>query len=89
MRNTQRMIDGDFARDVTFTPVLRLKDVDYALRLADTARRRARRSAPRPAKRFARLSTSAAATEHEGRVIEVGTRHGCSNVAASSRRGQP
>lgn len=36
VRNTRRMIDGEFEHDVTFTPVLRLKDVDYALRLAET-----------------------------------------------------
>jgi 3-hydroxyisobutyrate dehydrogenase len=36
VRNTRRMVAGDFTREVTFTPVLRLKDVEYALRLAET-----------------------------------------------------
>ena len=70
VRNTQRMIDGDFSRDIVFTPVLRLKDVDYALRLAkslgvatpfgDAAR-----------EAFARLIALGAPNDHEARVIEV------------------
>ena len=49
VRNTQRMIAGDFSRDVTFTAALRLKDVDYALRLGRHRRRRhaVRRRGPR------------------------------------------
>jgi 3-hydroxyisobutyrate dehydrogenase len=35
VRNTQRMVADDHDRNITFTPRLRLKDVDYALRLAD------------------------------------------------------
>lgn len=35
VRNTQRMVAGDHDHNITFTPRLRLKDVDYALRLAD------------------------------------------------------
>jgi 3-hydroxyisobutyrate dehydrogenase len=34
IRNTRRMVDGERNRNITFTPRLRLKDVDYALRLA-------------------------------------------------------
>jgi len=34
VRNTRRMVDDDHDRSVLFTPQLRLKDVDYALRLA-------------------------------------------------------
>ena len=30
------MLEGDFDRDVMFTPALRLKDVDYALQLAES-----------------------------------------------------
>ena len=33
-RNTRRMADGDHKRNVVFTPVLRLKDVQYGLQLA-------------------------------------------------------
>ena len=36
VRNTRRMAAGDHDRDVVFTPALRLKDVEYALRLAET-----------------------------------------------------
>jgi 3-hydroxyisobutyrate dehydrogenase len=34
VRNTRRMVDDDHDRNVVFTPQLRLKDVEYALRLA-------------------------------------------------------
>jgi 3-hydroxyisobutyrate dehydrogenase len=34
VRNTRRMVEDDHARNVVFTPQLRLKDVEYALRLA-------------------------------------------------------
>lgn len=34
VRNTRRMVEDDHYRNVVFTPSLRLKDVDYALRLA-------------------------------------------------------
>ena len=70
VRNTRRMAEGEFTRDVPFTPVLRLKDIDYALRLAAelgvaTPFGAAARSA------FARLVALGAVTDHESRVIEV------------------
>ncbi len=34
VRNVRRFIQGDHSTNVTFTPRLRLKDIDYALRLA-------------------------------------------------------
>jgi 3-hydroxyisobutyrate dehydrogenase len=34
VRNVRRFVAGDHASPVVFTPALRLKDVDYALRLA-------------------------------------------------------
>jgi 3-hydroxyisobutyrate dehydrogenase len=34
VRNCRRMVDGDHAQNVVFTPSLRLKDVNYGLRLA-------------------------------------------------------
>jgi 3-hydroxyisobutyrate dehydrogenase len=34
VRNARRIVDDDHDRDVVFTPVLRLKDVSYALDLA-------------------------------------------------------
>jgi 3-hydroxyisobutyrate dehydrogenase len=36
MRNARRMVDNDHDAHVVFTPVLRLKDVEYALRFART-----------------------------------------------------
>jgi 3-hydroxyisobutyrate dehydrogenase len=69
-RNTRRMIEGEFGRDIVFTPVLRLKDVDYALRLAEslglaTPFGDAARDA------FARLIELGAGAENEARVIDV------------------
>ena len=86
VRNTQRMIAGDFDRDVTFTAALRLKDVDYALRLADTV------GVGTPFGAAARemlrgLLELGGGDQHEGRIIEVA--RSCSNVASSSRRGHP
>jgi 3-hydroxyisobutyrate dehydrogenase len=70
VRNTHRMIAGNFAHDVTFTPVLRLKDVEYALRLADTLGVGAPfGSAARAA--FRRLIELGGGEQHESRVIEV------------------
>jgi 3-hydroxyisobutyrate dehydrogenase len=70
VRNTRRMVEGDRNLNVTFTPVLRLKDVDYALRLADslgvaTPFGAAARDA------FARLVALGAGTGDESRIIEV------------------
>jgi len=70
VRNTRRMVEGEFKRDVPFTPVLRLKDIDYALQLADALGIAAPfGAAARDA--FARLIALGATTDHEARVIEV------------------
>jgi 3-hydroxyisobutyrate dehydrogenase len=70
VRNTRRMIEGEFARDIVFTPVLRLKDIDYALRLADSLGVATPfGSAARQA--FARLVALGAGADHEARVIEA------------------
>jgi 3-hydroxyisobutyrate dehydrogenase-like beta-hydroxyacid dehydrogenase len=34
VRNVRRFVTGDHGGTVNFTPALRLKDIDYALRLA-------------------------------------------------------
>jgi 3-hydroxyisobutyrate dehydrogenase len=70
VRNTRFMADGEFARSVPFTPVLRLKDIDYALRLAEslgvaTPFGDAAREA------FAKLIALGAGAGHEARIIEV------------------
>jgi 3-hydroxyisobutyrate dehydrogenase len=36
VRNSQRMVAGDYLQDVVFTPQLRLKDVHYALQLSQS-----------------------------------------------------
>lgn len=70
VRNTRRMAEGEFTRDVPFTPALRLKDIDYALRLAETLGIATPfGAAARDA--FARLIELGAGSEHEGRIIEI------------------
>jgi 3-hydroxyisobutyrate dehydrogenase len=70
VRNTRRMLDGEFSRNIVFTSALRLKDIDYALRLAEslgvaTPFGNAAREA------FARLVALGGAADHEARIIEV------------------
>lgn len=70
VRNTRRMIERGFDRDVVFTSVLRLKDVDYALQLGrslglGTPFGDAARAA------FARLVELGGNENHEARVIDV------------------
>ena len=70
VRNTRHMAEGQFTREVPFTPVLRLKDIDYALRLADTLGIATPfGAAAREA--FARLIALGGGSGHEARVIEV------------------
>jgi 3-hydroxyisobutyrate dehydrogenase len=70
VRNTRRMLDGDFDRDVTFTPVLRLKDVEYALRLADSVGIDTPFGAV-AREAFRRLIEHGGGDQHESRIIEV------------------
>jgi 3-hydroxyisobutyrate dehydrogenase len=70
VRNTRQMADGEFTQNVPFTPILRLKDIDYALRLAEslgiaTPFGAAAREA------FARLIALGGGAGHEARVIDV------------------
>jgi 3-hydroxyisobutyrate dehydrogenase len=70
VRNTRRMADNDHGDNVLFTPVLRLKDVEYALQLArklgvDTPFGNAARAA------FARLCQRGRESANESAVIEV------------------
>jgi 3-hydroxyisobutyrate dehydrogenase len=70
VRNTRRMLEGEFDRDIVFTSALRWKDVDYALRLAESLGM----AAPfgdAARKVFGRLIERGAAEEHESRVIDV------------------
>ena len=69
VRNTRRMLERGFDRDVAFTSTLRLKDVDYALQLADSLRLGAPfGDAARAA--FERL-VKLGGTDHEARIIDV------------------
>ena len=70
VRNTRRMVEGERNRNITFTPRLRLKDVDYALQLA----RKLGLGAPfggLAALAFRRLCDSGQADENESNVIAV------------------
>jgi 3-hydroxyisobutyrate dehydrogenase len=73
VRNTRRMVEGDRNRNITFTPRLRLKDVDYALRLA----RKLDLGAPfggLAAQVFGQLCDAGHAEENESNVITVARR---------------
>ncbi len=70
VRNTRRMIAGDFDRDVTFTTKLRHKDVDYALRLAATLGVAAPFGAVAE-QAYRELLEGEHGAEHEARVIDV------------------
>jgi 3-hydroxyisobutyrate dehydrogenase len=83
VRNTRRMADDDHDRNVAFTPVLRLKDVEYALQLArglgiatpfgDVSR-----------DAFERLCEMGYATANESKVIQVARLGLCSAPVVSS-----
>ncbi len=70
VRNTRRMADGEFTRNVPFTPILRLKDIDYALRLAETLGI-ATPFGTTAREAFARLIELGAGSDHESRIIEI------------------
>jgi 3-hydroxyisobutyrate dehydrogenase len=70
VRNTRRMVAGEADRSVIFTPRLRLKDVNYALRLAN----KLDLGAPfgeLAADAFRQLCDTGRAEENESQVIEV------------------
>jgi len=70
VRNTRRMVEGDRNSNITFTPRLRLKDVDYALRLA----RKLDLGTPfgaLAAQAFGQLCDTGHAEENESNVIVV------------------
>ena len=70
VRNTRRMVEGDRNPNITFTPRLRLKDVDYALRLA----RQLGLGTPfgaLAARAFGQLCDTGQADENESIVIDI------------------
>jgi 3-hydroxyisobutyrate dehydrogenase len=70
VRNTRRMVAANFSDDVTFTPVLRVKDVEYALRLAGSLGVGAPFGAV-AREAFRRLVALGGGAGHESRVIDV------------------
>lgn len=70
VRNARRMVAGDHDRNVVFTPVLRFKDVDYALQLAHRIGMHAPfgRVAAGQLRQLIELGASAS---NESRIIEV------------------
>jgi 3-hydroxyisobutyrate dehydrogenase len=70
VRNVRRFVTGDHGSTVTFTPSLRLKDIDYALRLADKlGAGRAFGAAAR--EMYRALCERGLGAENESRIIEV------------------
>jgi 3-hydroxyisobutyrate dehydrogenase len=70
VRNTRRMIDNDHGQNVVCTPVLRLKDVNYALELARSLGLGS--SFGRlAAKQLEQLIEMGYATANESKIIEV------------------
>lgn len=70
VRNARRMLAGDHDREIAFLPALRLKDTEYALRLASEAGM----SAPfgdLAAETFAALCSSHPGEINESKVIDV------------------
>lgn len=70
VRNARRIVEGDHDQNILFTPQLRLKDIDYALRLA----RKLDIGAPFGAAAFdayAKLCKLGHAHSNESRIIEV------------------
>lgn len=70
VRNTQRMVLDDHDRNITFTPRLRLKDVDYALQLAGKLGLGTPFGAL-AARAFGELCATGHADENESNVITV------------------
>ena len=70
VRNTERMVRDDHDRNITFTPRLRLKDVDYALQLAGKLGLGTPFGAL-AARAFGELCASGHADENESNVIAV------------------
>jgi 3-hydroxyisobutyrate dehydrogenase len=70
VRNVRRFVAGDHGGVVNFTPALRLKDIDYALRLADKLG--ADCAFGRIASQlYRKLCDGGFATENESRIIDV------------------
>jgi 3-hydroxyisobutyrate dehydrogenase len=81
VRNARRIVADDHDRDLAFTPVLRMKDVSYALHLAE----RLGMAAPfgqLAASQFQQLIDLGHAQVNESKIIEIARR---ARIAASSQ----
>ena len=70
VRNSQRMVAGDYLHDIVFTPQLRLKDVSYALQLTQSVGIGAPFGALAEAA-FRQLCQMGYQGTHEGSIMEV------------------
>jgi 3-hydroxyisobutyrate dehydrogenase len=75
VRNARRIVDDDHDRNVVFTPVLRLKDVDYALQLARELGMRAPFGQV-AAEQLQQLIHLGHSRVNESKIIEVARRRG-------------
>ena len=73
IRNTRRMADDDHDRNIVFTPVLRLKDVQYGMQLAQTLGIGSPFSSLASAK-FRQLCDLGFSGENESKIIEIARR---------------
>lgn len=70
VRNVRRFVTGDHDAAVNFTPALRLKDIDYALRLADKLGADCA-FGQLAGRLYRRLCDSGFAADNESRIIDV------------------
>ena len=70
VRNVRRFVAGDHSASVNFTPALRLKDIDYALKLADELGVNCAFGMV-ASDLYRRLCASGFSAENESRIIDV------------------
>ncbi len=71
VRNVRRFVAGDHGSNVNFTPALRLKDIDYALRLAKKLGRRLSRLGEVAAEIYRKLCEQGFGSDNESRIIDA------------------
>ena len=71
VRNVRRFVAGDHSTNVNFTPALRLKDIDYALRLANKSGVRLRVRRSRRPTVYRKLCAQGFGRDNESRIIDA------------------
>ncbi len=71
VRNVRRFVAGDHGGAVNFTPALRLKDIDYALRLANKLGVDVPHSATWPASSIENSCERGFGRDNESRIIDT------------------